>query len=486
MLSWRDGVSVEGDEGDTFRVTGPSSRVTLRELAPGVATALNRLTPPGVEEDHVVDSVLAAGGPGALANWHFTLQGLGRRRMVDRWVRGDGRRLATLHPTSAAFDFAWRSVAVDRLYRLSRFAYLHREGDHLILESPISHARVILDDGRSASLIGRLATPAAAGDLIGQADAFPSDAALPFLSLLACAGLVQETAPDSTGDEDEPPELQSWEFHDLLFHARSRKGRTDAPFGGLFRMAGRLEPPAAVGPSRAVAFLDLTRPDLEQIGRDDPPLTRVLEDRRSIREYGSRPITVEQLGEFLYRVAREREQHEVEMPTPRGPVRLTLASRPYPSGGSLYELEFYAVVSACEGLAPGLYHYDAQAHRLGRLPGRPAEVERLVRDAAASAAVPGDRVQVLIVLSARFPRLAWKYASIAYALILKHVGVVYQTMYLTATAMHLAPCALGGGDSDLFARAAGTDYYAETSVGEFLLGSRVTTEESDSGSDRAP
>jgi hypothetical protein len=44
-------------------------------------------------------------------------------------------------------------------------------------------------------------------------------------------------------------------------------------------------------------------------------------------------------------------------------------------------------------------------------------------------------------------------------------------MYLTATAMGLAPCAIGGGDADLFARAAGTDYCAETSVGEFLLGS---------------
>ena len=62
--------------------------------------------------------------------------------------------------------------------------------------------------------------------------------------------------------------------------------------------------------------------------------------------------------------------------------------------------------------------------------------------------------------------------SIAYALTLKHVGVVFQTMYLAATAMGLAPCAVGCGDADLFARAAGTDYCAETSVGEFLLGSQ--------------
>jgi SagB-type dehydrogenase family enzyme len=81
---------------------------------------------------------------------------------------------------------------------------------------------------------------------------------------------------------------------------------------------------------------------------------------------------------------------------------------------------------------------------------------------------------VLVVVAARFQRIAWKYASIAYSLILKDVGVLYETMYLTATAMGLAPCAVGCGNADLFARAADLDYYAETSVGEFLLGSRET------------
>ncbi len=195
-----------------------------------------------------------------------------------------------------------------------------------------------------------------------------------------------------------------------------------------------------------------------------------MERRRSLRAYDDRPITAGQLGEFLYRVGRVRERRDVGLATPAGPVRMEFVSRPYPSGGALYELEFYAAVNACAGLAAGLYHYDAVRHRLGRLSGRTDAVAHLLADAAASADVPAGRLQVVIVLSARFQRLAWKYASIAYALILKHVGVVYQTMYLTATAMGLAPCALGGGDADLFARAAGTDYYAETSVGEFLLG----------------
>jgi SagB-type dehydrogenase family enzyme len=123
-------------------------------------------------------------------------------------------------------------------------------------------------------------------------------------------------------------------------------------------------------------------------------------------------------------------------------------------------------------LEPGLYHYDPSRHQLTRLCGRTADVRKLLRDAAASAALAEDTLQVLLILAARFPRVTWKYESIAYALTLKHVGVLFQTMYLAATAMGLAPCALGGGDADLFARAAGTDYRAETSVGEFLLGSQ--------------
>ena len=37
------------------------------------------------------------------------------------------------------------------------------------------------------------------------------------------------------------------------------------------------------------------------------------------------------------------------------------------------------------------------------------------------------------------------------------------------TALGLAPCALGAGNSDTFAQATGLDYFAETSVGEFIL-----------------
>ena len=45
-------------------------------------------------------------------------------------------------------------------------------------------------------------------------------------------------------------------------------------------------------------------------------------------------------------------------------------------------------------------------------------------------------------------------------------------MKIIATAMGLAGCGLGGGDSDAFAAASGVPWESESTVGEFLLGSR--------------
>jgi SagB-type dehydrogenase family enzyme len=235
---------------------------------------------------------------------------------------------------------------------------------------------------------------------------------------------------------------------------------------------GRLEPPPALKDAATGEVFELCRPELDRLRREDPPFAQVQEARRSIREYGNPPISARQLGEFLYRVGRVRECLEREIATPHGTVPMEFALRPYPSAGALYELELNLAIQSCTDLIPGLYHYDALAHRLERISGMTPEVELLLRNASAATGVSVECIQVLAIISARFQRIAWKYASLAYDAILKHVGVLYQTMYLAATAMGLAPCGVGSGDSDLFCRAAATDYYTETSVGEFLLGSR--------------
>jgi SagB-type dehydrogenase family enzyme len=189
-----------------------------------------------------------------------------------------------------------------------------------------------------------------------------------------------------------------------------------------------------------------------------------------VRRYGARVVSLDDLGEFLFRTARVTGEERVELQAPDGPLELEVAHRPYPGAGALHELEVYVVVARCDGLDRGMYHYEPSRHRLVRLAAAAERVDALLAGAAAGAALaPGD-LQLLLVVSARVPRLSWKYEGMAYSVVLKDAGVLLGAMYLAATAMGLSPCAIGNGDCDAFARATGTPVAQETSVAELLLG----------------
>jgi SagB-type dehydrogenase family enzyme len=326
---------------------------------------------------------------------------------------------------------------------LSGHALLSRQDGGLVVEAPATGTRVVVHHPAVAALVTGLAHDGAAPV------PWPPAVTAAVLGDLAGAGLVE---PRSAG-----PGL--WNAHDLWFHRRSRGG-DDGFTGGGFGRTGWAAPHAEPPPApRAGPGIALHRPDLAELNRGDRPLSAVLEERRSIREHDDAlPVTAEQLGTLLYRCARART----------GGSR---PDRPYPAGGGAYELEVYPVVRRVRGLEPGLYHYDPYGHRLHLVHGPGPQVSRLLRGAAGSA-MTRTPPQVLLVVAARFGRLMSVYEQLAYALVLKHVGVLYQTLYLVATAMGLAGCALGAGDSAAFTEATGLDYTVESSVGEFALGSR--------------
>src|SRR5262249_17748833 len=162
-------------------------------------------------------------------------------------------------------------------------------------------------------------------------------------------------------------------------HARSRSGRFDAPYGGTYRFTGQMDPPPTVKPPPTGKTVELYLPDLERLERNDPPLAWVKEARSSIREYDPQnPITDHQLGEFLSRGARVKSSRTGDVTGPNGTACLEFTSRPYPSGGSLYEVEIYLAVRLCANLEEGLYHYDPVRHSITQLCSRTADVNRLI------------------------------------------------------------------------------------------------------------
>jgi SagB-type dehydrogenase family enzyme len=182
-----------------------------------------------------------------------------------------------------------------------------------------------------------------------------------------------------------------------------------------------------------------------------------------------RPITLAELAQFLDSTARvvSTWQSRADFGD-AGPV-VDYATRPYPGAGAAYELELYLAVEKCDGLVRGFYHYDAGGHALVQIGVRPQELEALLTEARYSMDAPAVP-QIVITIAARFGRVSWKYSSLAYALILKDVGALTQTLYLMATDMGLGGCAIGSTNIDLFAKMTGMEFHVEGPVGQFALG----------------
>jgi SagB-type dehydrogenase family enzyme len=350
---------------------------------------------------------------------------------------------------------------------LSRFAYMRRRADEMLLESPRAPALFKIGDPKIAAALALLSTPQPIKQFRRQQN-FPG---LELLALLVDCQILFKV--DAGNDGLRPAEgddaLVLWDFHDLLFHARSTEGRHANPLGGAYPYAGSIPPLPAVRPSWPGKKIDL-REDLSVPMQALSPAAKLLRERHSTRDFDNQqPITLAELARFLNSTARVQSELKTTLDHGGGGPELSYTMRPYPSGGASYELEVYLAVDTCEGLSRGFYHYDAGAHALVPIETRGNQHDALFRSAEfamGASAAP----QILITIAARFGRVSWKYSSIAYALILKDVGALMQTFYVMATDMGLGGCAIGTTNIDLFAKMTGLQFHVEGPVGQFALG----------------
>jgi SagB-type dehydrogenase family enzyme len=352
---------------------------------------------------------------------------------------------------------------------LSRFAYMRRRADEMVLESPRSGALFKIYDPKIAAMLATLAVPHTIKQL-RQQTGFPG---VELLALLVdCQILFEVGAAKDKGlrPTEGDGNLVLWDFHDLLFHTRSTEGRHANPVGGLYSYMDVIPPLPAIRPSWPGERIDLRKLSAaasEMVST----AAKLLRERHSTRAFDDRqPITLPELARFLDATARVQSTGQAPLdPDGGGGPMLEYTVRPYPSGGASYELELYLAVDKCEGLPRGFYHYDAGGHALVPIGVREPEFEALLKAAEFAMAAEGAP-QILITIAARFGRVSWKYGSIAYSLILKDSGALMQTLYLVAADMGLGACAIGLANIDLFAKMTGMDFHVEGPVGQFALG----------------
>ncbi|WP_061300070.1 SagB/ThcOx family dehydrogenase [Herbidospora cretacea] len=437
VVTWEDGV---------LTIVQRFGVHTARGLTPRIAALLGELPGALVDEDELAERLLEAGGTDQEVALFYLAVGRLRPAFVHT-VEYTGEPLLKVVPVARDAVLEVPDLPADHVVRLSRFALVRQDEGELVVESPLARHKVVLSE-KAMPLIAALSR----GVRVGEAPE-------------ALCHLVAARVARADDAEDTDPALRTWEFHNLYFHSRSRLGRHDGPNGATYRFRGELPPEPALKPLPEGPITELYRPSLTEAAAGDPAFTTVLESRRSVRQYADAPITVRQLGELLYRAARVRG--EIKAPTEGAPYESS--NRVYPGGGACYELELYLTVDRCEGLDQGVYYYDPYGHRLVTLPARQEDARAMLALAGMSTGGTA-KPDVLITMTSRFSRMSWKYTSLPYAATLKNVGVLYQTFYLVATAMGMAPCGLGNGDSDLAARTFGLDWAAESSVGEFLIG----------------
>lgn len=337
--------------------------------------------------------------------------------------------------------------AASRHYRRSPFLTLRWEDQDLVLINCDTLRRFRVDE-RLMTALRTLSNWTSIEEV--EASGFAADAR--DLERLVSLGVVEASTSASSGDGS-----PYWTSFELAVQRLQSGGALDRPAGPSERNP---PPPTFKPPPDGPAKSLPTPPDLPG------GFAEVLGKRRTQRTYSNRPLSLDALSGVLHHSARVLSSSHDEALGER-------AWRPFPSGGARSELEIYVVASDVTGLSAGAHYYDARAHRLVQLRERDRHQDRLNRwlQGATGGALNRDPQAVLLV-TAVFARVMWKYHGIGLGLIYRNVGCLYQTLYLVAAALGLAPCAIGAGEESANARWLGLDPSIESQVGCFLLGTQ--------------
>ena len=206
--------------------------------------------------------------------------------------------------------------------------------------------------------------------------------------------------------------------YENLGESDQRKGRPQPPLHKLLADGTRWPLPA---------------PPFERLGQLS--LRDSVEKRRSLRTYSGGPLALEELSFLLWATQGVK---------PGAADKHTL--RMVPSAGARHAFETALLVQRVDGLAPGMYQYDAAAHGLIAWDAPPDIADRWV---AACLDQPMLRTSaVTFVWIADRHRMTWRYGERGLRYLYLDAGHVCQNLYLAAEAVEAGACAIGAFDDD--------------------------------------
>ncbi|MFW6235934.1 MAG: SagB/ThcOx family dehydrogenase [Desulfovibrionales bacterium] len=189
---------------------------------------------------------------------------------------------------------------------------------------------------------------------------------------------------------------------------------------GLVVLGGMMIPlsgPAATGEQHAIS--------LPEPVSDGGCFHEILMNRRSIRSFGTDPLTMDQVSSLLFAAQGENR--------PQG-------KRTVPSAGALYPLEVFLVAGHVEGIQAGVYHYAPKDHALTR------KISGDMRGSVAQAALGQGWIadaQAVVVIAAVKERVTQKYGSRGTSYVHMEAGAAAQSLGLQVAELGLGSTIVG-------------------------------------------
>jgi SagB-type dehydrogenase family enzyme len=266
----------------------------------------------------------------------------------------------------------------------------------------------------------------------------PASAAGRTIAWLRRAGLLHSSDRQPAPRERAMDRWTTWNPAAGFFHSATRDSLYVDPLAGdqLLRDKAKTVPV----PARVKRYPRARIHSLPRVWATGE-FPHILLARRTWRQFSKRPVTVDALATLLGLTGGIHEWATV-------PGQADLPLKTSPSGGSRHPIEIYVLVRRVDGVAPGLYHYAGDTHRLELLKARPAA-------ASVRRYLPTqfwyEGAAALVFFSALYERYQWKYADArAYRATLIEAGHQCQTFCLVATWLGLAPfCSMALADSEI-------------------------------------
>jgi SagB-type dehydrogenase family enzyme len=150
--------------------------------------------------------------------------------------------------------------------------------------------------------------------------------------------------------------------------------------------------------------------------------------RRSVREYGKKPLSLQEVSQLLWAAQG---------------ITGGYGMRTAPSAGALYPLELYLVAGHVNELAAGIYRYRSKGHDLLKLAEGDKRRELYLASLEQEAVRDGAAA---IVIAAVYGRTTIKYGKRGLRYVHMEVGSVAQNIYLQAVTLKVGTVFIGAFD----------------------------------------